>query len=93
MTSIPVAYGTADLLKISVTFNYDRYIINPGSYSGSKSNKKPTSKQNPVAKLTKEQWTYPQFENGGNGTNIDYGNTYGPGSNFVPRDSATGVPI
>jgi hypothetical protein len=27
ITSIPVAYGPADLLKVSVTFNYDRYIV------------------------------------------------------------------
>ena len=26
ITSIPVSYGPADLLKVSVTFNYDRYI-------------------------------------------------------------------
>ena len=33
MTTIPVAYGDAELLKVSVTFNYDRYIVNPrGSY-------------------------------------------------------------
>ena len=28
MTSIPVAYGAADLLKVTVSFNYDRYIMN-----------------------------------------------------------------
>jgi hypothetical protein len=27
MTAIPVAYGVADLLKVTVSFNYDRYII------------------------------------------------------------------
>ena len=27
ITSMPVAYGPADLLKVSVTFNYDRYIV------------------------------------------------------------------
>ena len=33
MTTIPVSYGDAELLKVSVTFNYDRYIVNPrGSY-------------------------------------------------------------
>ena len=36
MTSIPVSYGDADLLRVSVTFNYDRYIVNPrGSYINS----------------------------------------------------------
>ena len=33
ITSIPVSYGPADLLKVTVSFNYDRYIINPkGAY-------------------------------------------------------------
>lgn len=32
ITSIPVSYGAADLLKVNVTFNYDRYIIDPKSY-------------------------------------------------------------
>ena len=27
MTSIPVSYGSADLLKVNVSFNYDRYLI------------------------------------------------------------------
>ena len=27
MTAIPVAYGAADLLKVTVSFNYDRYVI------------------------------------------------------------------
>ena len=40
-----------------------------------------------------EEWNYPQFENGGKGTGSNFGNTYGPGSDFVPRDPATGVPI
>ena len=28
MTAIPVAYGAAELLKVTVSFNYDRYIVN-----------------------------------------------------------------
>ena len=36
MTTIPVAYGDAELLKVNVTFNYDRYVVNPkGSYTSS----------------------------------------------------------
>ena len=36
MTTIPVAYGDAELLKVNVTFNYDRYVVNPqGSYTAS----------------------------------------------------------
>lgn len=28
ITSIPVSYGAADLLQVSVSFNYDRYVVN-----------------------------------------------------------------
>ena len=36
MTTIPVSYGDAELLKVNVTFNYDRYVVNPqGSYTAS----------------------------------------------------------
>jgi hypothetical protein len=38
MTSIPVSYGPADLLKVNVTFNYDRYIMN---YKGNNSKPSP----------------------------------------------------
>jgi len=31
--SVPVSYGPSEILKVTVTFNYDRYIINPkGNY-------------------------------------------------------------
>ena len=36
MTTIPVSYGDAELLKVNVTFNYDRYVVNPkGSFTAS----------------------------------------------------------
>lgn len=28
ITSLPVTYGAADLLKVTVNFNYDRYVVN-----------------------------------------------------------------
>ena len=28
MSSVPVSYGSADILKVTVSFNYDRYIVN-----------------------------------------------------------------
>ena len=28
ITPIPVTYGNADILKVSVSFNYDRYVVN-----------------------------------------------------------------
>jgi hypothetical protein len=41
VTAVPVSYGQADILKVSVSFNYDRYVVNPkGSFiPGSKSEK------------------------------------------------------
>jgi hypothetical protein len=27
MTNIPVVYGPAEVLKVTVSFNYDRYIL------------------------------------------------------------------
>ena len=37
ITAIPVSYGPADLLKVSVSFNYDRYVMNPkGRYKKSR---------------------------------------------------------
>tara|TARA_B100000902_G_C26720775_1_gene626498 strand:+ start:80 stop:589 length:510 start_codon:yes stop_codon:yes gene_type:complete len=27
ITSLPVTYGTADLMKVTVSFNYDRYVV------------------------------------------------------------------
>ena len=29
ITAIPVSYGAADLLRVTISFNYDRYIMNP----------------------------------------------------------------
>lgn len=34
ITSIPVSYGQADLLKITVTFNYDRYVVERSQIKG-----------------------------------------------------------
>jgi hypothetical protein len=68
------------------------FMINPGSDSGSKSNKKPTSKPNPVAKPTPSSTPTGPIPLEVNPYR-EYGNTYGPNSEFIPRDSATGVPI
>jgi hypothetical protein len=34
ITSIPVSYGQADLLKVTVTFNYDRYVVSRSDIEG-----------------------------------------------------------
>lgn len=41
ITSIPLSYGGASILKVNVSFNYDRYIINPKTTNNE--NKKNTS--------------------------------------------------
>ena len=39
ITAIPVSYGQSDILKVNVTFNYDRYIVNPkGNYRAGPTN-------------------------------------------------------
>jgi hypothetical protein len=35
ITSVPVSYGPSDLLRITVTFNYDRYVVERGSVAAS----------------------------------------------------------
>lgn len=49
MTAIPVSYGAADVLKVNVTFNYDRYVMDPvRSRSRISTTKNPTSPAEPV---------------------------------------------
>ena len=43
ITSIPLSYGGASILKVNVSFNYDRYIINPKTTNNDNENKKNTS--------------------------------------------------
>ena len=50
VTAIPVSYGAADLLKVSVQFTYDRYIVNPRG-SIRKSN---TSGFNDIARVSND---------------------------------------
>ena len=50
VTAIPVSYGAADLLKVTVSFTYDRYIVNPKG-SIKKAN---TSEFNDIARVSNE---------------------------------------
>ena len=58
MTAIPVAYGTADLLKVTVMFNFDRYIMIPRRATGIKD--EPLSSKN---KTTETLSTLEYFNN------------------------------
>jgi len=42
VAAIPVSYGRSNILQVTVTFNYDRYIINPkGTYIAGKTDSSP----------------------------------------------------
>jgi len=49
MTAIPVSYGGADLLKVTVSFNYDRYIVSKPKIEQPKT---PTPPERPVNKTS-----------------------------------------
>ena len=103
VTAIPVSYGAADLLKVSVQFTYDRYIVNPkGSIKKSQvsefnditrvSNDSTTSDRTtestgpipiPVEEFNPNERIPAQFAD-------EPGNRNGPGTKFLPTDSATG---
>ena len=51
VTAIPVSYGAADLLKVTVSFTYDRYIVNPKG-SIKKAN---TSEFNDIARVANDK--------------------------------------
>ena len=58
MTAIPVAYGPAELLKVTVMFNFDRYIMIPRRATGIKD--EPLSSKN---KTTETLSTLEYFNN------------------------------
>ena len=51
VTSIPVSYGPADLLKVTVSFNYDRYVVTRNNIT---KDNIPPSIAKELAKLTSE---------------------------------------
>lgn len=51
ITSIPVSYGPADLLKVTVTFNYDRYTVGINPVAGINPVKTSSSEED-IAKYT-----------------------------------------
>ena len=54
MSAIPVSYGPADTLKVTVSFAYDRYIIDQGRGNGQGSTN--TQGETPVRKETDQQF-------------------------------------
>lgn len=106
IVAIPVSYGSADILKVTVSFNYDRYIINPkgrirqnpasdplrradsAELESAERNKNEslTNSPQPIP-IQVDPYTQPIQQP----VQTTFGNTYGTGSDFVERDSATGV--
>jgi hypothetical protein len=89
ISSIPVSYETSQLLKVTVSFSYDRYVVSNNSYSGSYA---------PVESLSSEVPTNP-FEsnpiqqanlNTIYSQNINLGN-YSPGTFTNANFNATNV--
>ena len=75
IVTMPVSYEASQLLKCTVNFTYSRYLINPTATV----QETRQLQQSPKPKPTQRRET------------TNPGNTYGPGSIFTGRDSATGV--
>lgn len=69
INSMPLSYGSTDLLKCTVSMTYLRYIVEDTKSKGS-------------SRVSSKPKEYDLF-----------GNTAGPGTPFVERDSATGAPL
>lgn len=105
ITAIPVSYGNADILKVSVSFNYDRYIINPKGRIrqnragfdplrktiSAESNSLQTNLNQSLTNSPQPLQDIPYTQPIQKPVQTTFGNTYGVGSDFVERDSATGV--
>jgi len=100
VNAIPVQYGGADILKVGVSFNYDRYIMNPrGSViRGNPGSFTDVDRTQPSAELNQTQENKNQSTGNrqpipltvipSSGTPV--GNRNGEGTQFIPTDSATG---
>ena len=100
VNAIPVQYGGADILKVGVSFNYDRYIMNPGGSvargnSGSftdvdrtQSSAELNQTQQNIDVSTGNRQPIPLTVIPSSGTPV--GNTNGEGTPFINTDSATG---
>lgn len=61
VTPLPVAYGPADVLKVTVTFNFDRYVVRRvdlGTRSSSTTSSVPSGTNVPDTTDTKTNWRY-----------------------------------
>ena len=105
VTAIPVSYGAADLLKVTVSFTYDRYIVNPkGSIKKANTSgfsdiprvandttvSDRTPQPTPTGPIPIEVEEFKPTEREPTQFADEPGNTAGRGTEFLPTDSATG---
>jgi len=90
VNSMPVSYDSSSLLKCTVSMSYIRYYIGDTSGAANETPSVNTSTQKPDVSPSKDA---PQPIKKASKVNDSFGGTYGPGSQFVERDSATGAPL
>lgn len=90
VTAIPVSYGAADLLKVSVQFTYDRYIVNPRG-SIRKSN---TSGFNDIARVSNDSTSFDLNQNFFTGGSVPFNTdvNLGISENIYDTDGAALIP-
>jgi len=84
ISGVPLSYEGSTISKVTVQFDYTRYVyeLNPDKRTFPAGTR-------PSPKVEKPPVNLPR-----NASPVEeYGNTNGPGTRFVPRDSATGAPI
>lgn len=90
VNSMPVSYDASNLLKCTVSMSYIRYFIGDTSGQATETPTITPSTQKPNVTPSKDA---PQAIKKSSKVNDSFGGTYGPGSQFVERDSATGAPL
>ena len=88
ISAIPISYGGADILKVSVSFNYDRYAIDISGFSKGQQGRFTdiTDKEKSLSSPAQPLQVIPYIKP----VQSTVGNTAGPGTKFLPTDSATG---
>ena len=90
VNSMPVSYDASNLLKCTVSMSYIRYFIGDTSGQATETPSVNASTQKPDVSPSKDA---PQPIKKASKVSDSFGGTYGPGSQFVERDSATGAPL
>lgn len=96
---VPVSYGGADLIKVGVEFSFDRYILNPkgrivpnpaSNFNPLRNNAELNTVQENKAKSTQPASAPQTAQPIQVVPYTPVENTAGPGTRFLPTDSATG---